>query len=147
MAAADRGLEFEIGLANNDGAKMIAQVDQWREAKVGAVVAAPVNPQSLSVSLQKLIWQGTYVGTVVPPPAVTILNAPQYLTGKVLGDVAAAYIRRYFKQANVVILTHDSLQFLAPRFVALRDALRDVPGATIVADFHQQPLTRKAAQK
>jgi ribose transport system substrate-binding protein len=143
MAATDRSLEFEIGLANNDGAKMIAQVDQWREAKVGAVVAAPVNPQSLSVSLQKMIWQGAYVGTVVPPPAISILNAPQYLTGKVLGDAAAAYIRQNFKQANVVLLTHDSLQFLAPRFVALRDALRDIPGTTIVADISPATVNKE----
>ncbi|RYF37594.1 MAG: hypothetical protein EOO38_26010, partial [Cytophagaceae bacterium] len=32
------------------------------------------------------------VGAVVPPPAVTILNAPQYLTGEVLAQAAARYI-------------------------------------------------------
>jgi signal transduction histidine kinase len=34
-----------------------------------------------------MIWQGAYVGAVVPPPATTLLNAPQYLTGKTLGVV------------------------------------------------------------
>jgi ribose transport system substrate-binding protein len=73
---------------------------------------------------------------VVPPPATSILNAPQYLTGKVLGDAAAAYIReRLGGKARVVLLTHDSLQFLAPRFVAMRDSLKGIPGATIVADI------------
>ncbi len=63
---------------------------------------------------------------MVPPPATTILNAPQYLTGKVLGDDAAAYYRgtRLGGKADVVLLTQDSLQFLAPRFVAMRDALQ-----------------------
>ena len=72
----------------------------------------------------------------MPPPATSLLNAPQYLTGKVLGDAAAAYIRaRLGGKAKVVLLTHDSLQFLAPRFTAMRDALKDMPGVTIVADI------------
>lgn len=135
-----RGLEFEIALANNDGKKMIAQVQRLRDSNVGAVVASPVDPASLSHSLQEIIWSGGYVGTVVPPPATSLLNAPQYQTGKVLGDAAAAYIKsRLGGRANVVLLTHDKLQFLAPRFVAMRDALKDIPGVTIVADI--SPLT------
>ena len=140
MAAKDRGLEYRAALADNDPQKMIAQVQEFLGAKVGAVVAAPVDPPSLSRSLQQVIWSGGYVGTVVPPPATTLLNAPQYLTGKVLGDAAAAYIRSALKgKANVVLLTHDNLQFLAPRFVAIRDSLKDLPGVTIVADI--SPLT------
>jgi ribose transport system substrate-binding protein len=140
MAATDRGLEFQVALANNDPQKMIEQVDLFRASKVGAVVAAPVDPSSLSHSLQKIIWAGGYVGTVVPPPATSLLNAPQYLTGKVLGDAAAAYIKNKLGgKAKVVLLTHDNLQFLAPRFVAMRDSLKDIPGVTIVADI--SPLT------
>jgi ribose transport system substrate-binding protein len=139
-AAKDRGLEYQVGLANNDPNKMIEQVQGFLGAKVGAVVAAPVDPPSLSHSLQQVIWAGAYVGTVVPPPATLILNAPQYLTGKVLGDAAAEYIKgKLGGKANVVLLTHDNLQFLAPRFVAMRDSLKDIPGATIVADI--SPLT------
>jgi ribose transport system substrate-binding protein len=135
-AAKDRGLEFRVALARNDAAEMIEQVKALRGSNVGAVVAAPVDPLSLSLSLQQIIWSGAFVGTVVPPPATTLLNAPQYLTGKVLGDAAAAFIRGRLKgKAKVVLLTHDSLQFLAPRFVAMRDALRDIPGVTIVADI------------
>jgi ribose transport system substrate-binding protein len=140
MAATDRGLEYQVALANNDPQKMIEQVDLFQASKVGAVVAAPVDPSSLSHSLQKIIWAGGYVGTVVPPPATSLLNAPQYLTGKVLGDAAAAYIKNKLGgKAKVVLLTHDNLQFLAPRFVAMRDSLKDIPGVTIVADI--SPLT------
>lgn len=61
-------------------------------------------------------------------------------TGKVLGDKAAEYIRlKLGGKAKVVLLTHDSLQFLAPRFTAMRDSLRDIPGVVIVADI--SPLT------
>lgn len=135
-AAKDRGLDFQVALARNDGAKMIEQVQALRAAKVGAVVAAPVDPLSLSPSLQQVIWSGGYVGTIVPPPAITLLNAPQYLTGKVLGDAAGVYIRtKLGGKAKVVLLTHDSLQFLAPRFVAMRDSLKDIPGVTVVADI------------
>ena len=81
---------------------------------------------------------------MVPPPATSLLNAPQYLTGKVLGDAAAAYIRdRLGGNARVVLLTHDSLQFLAPRFVAMRAALKDMPGVTIVADISPQTVNKE----
>jgi ribose transport system substrate-binding protein len=140
MAARDRGLEYQVAIADNDPKKMIEQVQGLLAAKVGAVVASPVDPPSLARSLQQIMWAGGYVGTVVPPPATTLLNAPQYLTGKVLGDAAAAYIKtRLGGKAKVVLLTHDKLQFVAPRFVAMRDALKDLPGVTIVADI--SPLT------
>ena len=143
-AAKDRGLEYRVALAANDPAKMIEQVQALRAAKVGAVVAAPVDPLSLSTSLQQLIWSGAYVGTVVPPPATSLLNAPQYLTGKVLGDAAAAYIKdRLGGKARVVLLTHDSLQFLAPRFVAMRDSLKDIPGVTVVADISPTTVNKE----
>lgn len=139
-AAEDRGIGFEMTDAGNDAATMISQVEGLLAEGIGAVVAAPVDPLSLAPHLQKLIWAGSYVGTVVPPPATSILNAPQYLTGKALGDAAADYIRdKLGGKAKVVILSHDSLEFLAPRFAAMRDSLRTVPGATIVADI--SPVT------
>jgi ribose transport system substrate-binding protein len=139
-AAADRGLSYKMTDAGNDATKMIGQLDSFLSEGDGAVVAAPVDPPSLAPSLQKLIWAGSYVGTVVPPPATSILNAPQYLTGKTLGDVAANYIHdKLGGKAKVVLLTHDSLEFLAPRFAAMRDSLRAIPGATIVADI--SPVT------
>jgi ribose transport system substrate-binding protein len=143
-AAQNRGLEFRVALAQSDAKKMIEQVRDMRAQNFGAVVAAPVNPPSLARSLQELIWAGSYVGTVVPPPATTILNAPQYLTGKVLADAAAAYIRAELKgKANVVLLTHDSLQFLSPRFAAMRDVLQDLPGVMIVADISPLTVTKE----
>lgn len=143
-AAKDRGLAYRVGLAANDPARMIEQVQGFLAAKVGGVVAAPVDPPSLSRSLQQVIWSGAYVGTVVPPPATSLLNAPQYLTGKVLADAAAAYIKTQLKgKANVVLLTHDSLQFLAPRFVAMRDTLIDIPGVNIVADISPPTVNKE----
>ncbi len=140
LAARNRGLEFEAALAENDAKKMIGQVQAQLDGKTGALVAAPVHSPSLARSLQQMIWAGAYVGTVVPPPAVSLLNAPQYLTGKVLAEAAAAYIRDRLKgKANVVLLTHDSLQFLSPRFAAMRDVLQEMPGVNIVADI--SPLT------
>ena len=135
-AAADRALRFLSLVANNDASLQMQQVGQLIEGKAGSVVAAPVDQLSIAPLLQRLIWRGSYVGMVVPPPAITILNAPQYLTGKVLGDAAAAYIKEHLGgKADVVLLTHDTLQFLAPRFVAMRDSLKDLPGVNIVADI------------
>ncbi len=135
-AAKDRGLAYRVELAENDAARMRAQAQRALEEKTGAVVVAPVDPRSMTLPLQRLIWAGSYVGAVVPPPATTILNAPQYEAGKVLGEAAARYIVEQLNgQAKVVLLTHDSNQFLARRFVAMRDALAKVPGASIVADI------------
>jgi ribose transport system substrate-binding protein len=140
LAAKDRGLMFEIAQADNDAAKMIEQIKGFRDAKVGAVVVSPVDTPSIARHLQELIWSGAYVGTVVPPPATSLLNAPQYLTGKVLADEAADFINtRLSGRARVVLFTHDSLQFLAPRFTAMRDVFRKMPGVVIVADI--SPLT------
>lgn len=140
-AARDRGLAYEQVSSENDPARMIEQVEALRVSQVGALVVAPVDPEALAPSLKQLIWAGSYVGTIVPPPAVSILNAPQYLTGKVLGDAAADYIRTKLSgSAKVVLLTHDSLEFLAPRFTAIRDSLRAVPGAIIVADISPETV-------
>lgn len=135
-AAADRSLDFIPLLAKNDASSQTLELQELIGSKVGSIVSAPVDPVSIAPLLQKLIWRGSFVGTVVPPPATTILNAPQYLTGKVLGDAAAKFIReRLDGKADVVLLTHDTLQFLAPRFVAMRDSLKDMPGVNIIADI------------
>ena len=135
-AARARGLSYGVVFANNDPALMIKQVVDLTTDRTGAIVVAPIDPPSLAPSLKNMIAAGAYVGAIVPPPATTVLNAPQYLTGKVLADAAANYIRtRHDGKAKVVLLTHDSLQFLAPRFTAMRDVLRTLPGVTIVADI------------
>jgi len=140
QAAADRGLDFRVALADNDVSRMTQQVEALVAERAGAVVIAPVDAHAVSRRLQRLIARGSYVGAVVPPPAVSILNAPQYLTGRALAEEAAAYIKsRLGGKARVVLLTHDSLQFLAPRFTAMRDVLSDLPGVSIVADI--SPLT------
>ena len=139
-AARDRGLDYKEVVAGNNAVRMNEQLREFADAKVGAVIVAPVDSRSSARAVQELIWSGAYVGSIVPPPATSLLNAPQYLTGKSLGDAAAVYIRtRLGGRAKVVLLTHDRLQFLSPRFTAIRDALKDVPGATIVADI--SPLT------
>jgi ribose transport system substrate-binding protein len=144
MAAKDRGLEYRRALANNDAAKMVEQVQLFLSSKVGAVAAAPVDPASLSHSLQEIMWSGGYVSTIVPPPATSLLNAPQYATGKALTDAAVAYIKTHLGgKANVVLLTQDQIEFLAPRFAAMRDGLKGLPGVTIVADITPNPVNKE----
>lgn len=140
-AAADRGIAYENVVADDDASTMIDLVRAAAAAETGAIVVAPVDPRSLSPVLREVIATGTYVGAVVPPPAVTILNAPQYLTGETLAEAAAEYIKsRLGGRANVVLLTHDSLQFLAPRFAAMRDVLSRMPDVNIIADISPTPV-------
>lgn len=141
MAAEHRGLSYRVLLADNDPQRQAAQIKESLGERTGAMVVSPVDPGSLAPSLQEVIWSGAYVGTIVPPPATSLLNAPQYLTGKELGDAAAAYIRDELGgKANVALLTQDSIEFLAPRFVAIRDSLKDIPGVSIVADISPSPV-------
>jgi ribose transport system substrate-binding protein len=147
-AASDRGLSYRALRANNVAAVMVKQVNGLQSRKTGAIIVAPIDPPSLSPALKRMIGSGAYVGAIVPPPATTILNAPQYQTGKVLAEAAAAHIRsRLGGKAKVVLLTHDSLQFLAPRFTALRDTLRRLPGVTIVADISPATVDRAGGNR
>ncbi len=140
-AATARGVPYHAVIAGNDAEEQVAQIRELQAAKIGSVVVSPVIPERIAPDLQQLIWSGAYVGAIVPPPATEILNAPQYLTGKVLGDAAASYIRDHLGgRANVVLLTQDSIQFLAPRFVAIRDVLAGIPGVQIVADISPSPV-------
>lgn len=144
QAAKDRGLKYKVALAANDGPKMLADVDAMRAGQVGAIVVSPVDPAALAPALQMAIWSGIYVSTVVAPPATSLLNAPQYLTGQQLGDAAVAYIQAKFNgRADVVLLTQDSLQFLTPRFVAIRDALDKLPEVRVVADISPSPVSKE----
>ena len=92
MAAKDRGLEYRRVVVENDVAKAVEQTEAFQAAKVGALVATSSDPAALSASLQQFIWSGAFVGTIVPPPATLLLNAPQYATGKALTDAAVEHI-------------------------------------------------------
>ncbi len=144
LAAADRNLSLSIRLANNDPAHMAADVDSLIAEKVGGAVVAPIDSSGLAPHLIDFMRGGSYVGAIVPPPATTILNAPQYKTGQVLAKVAADYIAQHYKSgANVVLLTHDSNQFLAARFDAMRDLLGALPTVNIIADISPETVDKE----
>jgi ribose transport system substrate-binding protein len=144
LAARARGLEYRAVIAHDDAAQMLQDIKSAATSRTGSLVVAPVDPLALAPALRALIETGAYVGSVVPPPATSILNAPQYLTGKVLGDSAAHYITAKFGgKANVVLLTHDSLEPLAQRFVAIRDSLSTLSDVNVIADI-SPPTVNKA---
>jgi ribose transport system substrate-binding protein len=147
-AAKDRGLTYEDFVAGNDPAQQAAQIRALIADKTGAIIVPPVDPPSLAPVLRAAIWNGAYVGTIVPPPATTIVNAPQYLTGEVVARAAAAYIKAHLNgKADVVLLTQDSLQFLAPRFAAMRDVLSDMPDVRIIADISPNPVNEEGGYR
>jgi len=144
MAAKDRGLDYRRVVVENDVTKAVEQLQAMRNDKVGAVIATSSDPGAVAPSLQHLIWSGAYVGTIVPPPATLLLNAPQYATGKALTDAAVAHIKaRLGGKANVVLLTQDSMQYLAPRFKAMREGLDSLSDVTVVADITPSPVTKQ----
>ena len=141
LAAKDRGLDYRRVLADSDAAKAKREIQSLLDANVGALVATSSDPSVVRDSLLQAIWSGRFVGTIVPPPATLLLNAPQYATGKELTDVAVAYINsKLGGKATVALLTQDSMQYLTPRFVAMRDGLSALPGVTIIADIAPSPV-------
>jgi ribose transport system substrate-binding protein len=144
MAARDRGLKYLRSLAENDVPKAVEEINAYRDAKVGALIATSSDPTAVSSSLQQTIWSGAFVGTIVPPPATLLLNAPQYATGKALADAAISYIKtKLGGKAKVVLLTQDTMEYLTPRFEAMRDAFAGIPGVTIVADIAPSPVNKE----
>ncbi|MEO5808429.1 sugar ABC transporter substrate-binding protein [Devosia sp.] len=144
MAAHDRGLNYRKSVNNDDPAKAVEQIQSFLAARTGAIVATSSDPAAISDGLKQVIWSGAFVGTVVPPPATLLLNAPQYATGKALTDAAIAHINtRLAGKANVVLLTQDSMEYLSPRFVAMRDGLNALPGVNIIADIAPKPVTKE----
>ena len=145
LAAKDRGLPYVRVLADSNATKAAAEIDAFRADKVGAVIATSSDPDVVRPNIEQVIWSGGFVGTIVPPPATLLLNAPQYQTGKVLADTAIAYINdKLGGKANVVLFTQDTMQYLAPRFEAMRDELRTVPGVVIIADISPNPVTKQS---
>jgi ribose transport system substrate-binding protein len=144
-AARDRGLQYRKALAENDASKAANEIQSFLNAKVGALVATSSDPAVVRRSVQEVIWSGAFVGTIVPPPATLLLNAPQYATGKALTDAAIAHINtKLGGKAVVVLLTQDTMQFLTPRFEAMRDGLNELPGVTIVADIAPSPVSKQS---
>ena len=144
-AAKDRGLEYRRALADNDAARAAEEIRSFLRSKVGALVATSSDPAIVRHDLQEVIWSGSFVGTIVPPPATLLLNAPQYATGKALTDAAIAHINlKLGGKASVVLLTQDTMQFLTPRFAAMRDGLSQLPGVTIVADIAPSPVSKQS---
>jgi ribose transport system substrate-binding protein len=142
LAAKDRGLEYFNVVVDNDVAKAHEQIKLLRAENVGALIATSSDPNAISKSLQEVIWSGAFVGTIVPPPATLLLNAPQYATGKVLTDAAIDYINEKLGgKAKVVLLTQDSMEYLSPRFDAMRNGFDKLPGVTIVADIAPKPVS------
>ena len=128
MAAKDRKLAYRRVLADNDAGKAADEIRSFLGSKVGALVATSSDPSVVRHSLQEVIWSGAFVGTIVPPPATLLLNAPQYATGKALTDAAIQHINTKLGGiASVVLLTQDTMQFLTPRFEAMRDGLSKLP--------------------
>ena len=136
-------LAYHRIVVDNDVGKVIGGIDDLRTQQIGAVIATSSDPVMIAPSLRRALRAGIFVGTIVPPPATLILNAPQYATGKALTDAAIVHIKaKLGGKANVVLLTQNSMQYLAPRFQAMRDGLDALPGATIVADLAPAPVTK-----
>jgi ABC-type sugar transport system substrate-binding protein len=94
MAARDRGMEYRKSLAENDAAKAASEIDKYRAAKVGALVATSPDPAAVraSIALSSPVFgyaMGQYAadwleGKSVPqamdilPIALTHSNITQY---------------------------------------------------------------------
>jgi ribose transport system substrate-binding protein len=147
LAAKSRGLDYRRDIIENDGPRAAALIKSMNNQKVGAMVATVSNQFVIAESLKEVIASGAFVGSIVPPPATLLLNAPQYKTGKALTDAAIAYINTNLGgKADVALLTQDSTQFLSPRFAAMRDGLSQLPGVNIIADISPSLVSKEGGE-
>ena len=108
------------------------------------VATSSIRPSSAH-SLQQAIWSGAFVGTIVPPPATLLLNAPQYATGKVLTDAAIAYINdqaRRQGQGRSADAGHDGVSGAAVRGDARRSE-RSCPASPSSPISRPSPVTKE----
>lgn len=145
-AADERDVDFVSASANGDSAKNVQQMRQFLAQGVGAMFVNPVDPAAQEPVMREAIDKGAAVIGVLMAPATLQLNADQYAVGKALGDDAARYVEEQLGgRAKVVILNQDSVQPVRPRFAAIRDALKAVPGAEVVADVEPSQTQKDSA--
>ncbi len=98
-----------------------------------------------SHSLQEVMWAGGYVGTIVPPPATSLLNAPQYETGKALGRRGGRLHQRQAGRQGQRRAPDPGPDGVpgAALSAAMRDTLKAMPGVTIVADITPNPVNKE----
>ena len=90
------------------------------------------------------MWSGGYVGTIVPPPATSLLNAPQYATGKALDRRGGRLHQRSSRRKGERRPAHagsDRVSGAAIRGDARRP--QGLPGVTIVADITPDPVNKE----
>jgi ribose transport system substrate-binding protein len=147
-AAKDNGLDFVSAIAGGDSAKNVQQIQQFLAQGIGALAVIPIDPAAQAPLMKDALKKGIAVQGLAMPPATTQANANQYETGRVVAADAAKYIRtKLGGKANVVILNQDTVQVVRPRFKAMRDEIRKVPGAKIVADVEPESIDKDGAFK
>lgn len=144
--AEDQGLEFLMSNSEDDAARNVAQLDQFKARGVAGIATDAINPEAQASALQAALEQGLAVMTVNVRPATMMVVADQYQVGGALAEDAAEYIRSELGgKAKVVILNQDSIEAVKPRFQAMRDAMGKLAGAEIVADIEPDKTDRESA--
>jgi ribose transport system substrate-binding protein len=134
LGARDAQLTFKNAESNGDPQAEVQDMQQFLVEGVGALFTiSPLDPTAQANVDRQAIGQGVDVG--VNAPATSEIAAPQYRSGQQLAELAANYINtKLHGKANVVILNQDSVVPVRPRFQAMRDVLKAMPGVKIVAD-------------
>jgi ribose transport system substrate-binding protein len=144
--AEDAGLKFVVAQSGGDPQKHIQDMQQFLITGVNTLVTLLVDPTAQAPVMIDAMRRGVNVNAVVFGPATSQANASQYEGGEVMGNLAKDYIEsRLGGRANVVILNMDTIEAVRPRFQAIRDVLRTVPGAKIVADQQPDDITSDQA--
>ena len=122
-AAKDRGLQYRLLVADSDAARQAEQVRSLVAARAGGVVASAVNSASLVRACRKSSGRAATSAPLWrrlrPRCSMRRNTSPARFWGTRRAPISGTLGGK----AKVVLLTQDSLEFLAPRFVALRDSL------------------------
>lgn len=135
LAAEAAGLQFAETVADGDPARNVDQLNSLLNRDVGAVFVWDVDVAAQRPVVRDLMDSGAAVFTLSSGPSTMPMVANQEQIGDSIGAAVTEYVDAELGgEAKVVIFNLDSLPNIKPRFDAIRSALADVPGVTVVSD-------------
>jgi len=148
-AAKDRGWDYVTAIANNNSATNINQINSFMQVGIGALCIQPISAAAQAIVMKKAIQQGICVEALVTPPSIVQAVANQYAVGHAQGLAAAKWITKNLGgKAKVLMLNHQSIQVLIPRYQGVREGVLSAgSGVEIVANIENPALTVQGAEQ
>lgn len=142
--AAEKGLDLQVSIANQDLSKQLADVEDFIVKGAKVIVISPVDSKGVFPAIKKAQDAGITVITVdVPANDVEVtsyIGTDNYAGGVKAGDLMAEVLS---KKGKVALITYPTVQSVVSRIDGFKKALAAYPEMEIVAE--QAGITRAEA--